>query len=148
MNAAYQISRQRVFTHIFRARIGLHIQTIVRSKTAYDGVEITPFEFVGCCESLGGCKFGHSLCALRDGVLRQLSRKDEPDSGLDLARSHSGLLVVAGQLSSLCGNLLENVGDEGVQKGDSTRRDSSVRVHLQHCNWRLEGLLNVTCVRY
>ena len=98
--------------------------------------------------SLGRCELSHSLGALRHSVLGQLSGEDEPDSGLDLARGHSGLLVVAGQLSSLCGNLLENVGDEGVQNGDSTRRDSSVRVHLQHCNWRLEGLLNVTCVRY
>ena len=65
-------------------------------------------------------------------MLGQLARQDEAHSGLDLAGSHSGLLVVAGQLRRLSGNLLEDVSDEGVQDGDGTGGDTSVRVHLSH----------------
>jgi hypothetical protein len=64
-------------------------------------------------------------------MLGQLSRKDEPDSSLDLARGHGGLLVVTGQLCGLRGDLLEDVRDEGVEDGDSTAGDTSVRVDLQ-----------------
>ena len=64
-------------------------------------------------------------------MLGQLSREDEPHSCLDLAGSHCGLLVVASQLCGLGGNLLEDVRDEGVQDGDGTAGNSSVRVHLQ-----------------
>ena len=64
-------------------------------------------------------------------MLRQLSWKDESDSSLDLTRGHSGLLVVAGQLRGLSGNLLEDVGDEGVEDGDGTAGDTSIGVNLQ-----------------
>ena len=64
-------------------------------------------------------------------VLGKLSRQDEPDSSLDLTGGHGGLLVVAGQLGCLSGNLLEDVVDEGVQDRHGLGADSSVRVHLQ-----------------
>ena len=99
------------------------------------GVEITPVCFVALQRSdagtLGGGELGHSLGALRHGVLGQLAGQDEAHSSLDFARGHSGLLVVARQLGSLGGNLLENVGDERVEDGDGPRGDSSVRVDLQ-----------------
>jgi len=64
-------------------------------------------------------------------MLGQLSGEDKPHSSLDLARGHCGLLVVASQLSGLGGDLLKDVCDEGVQDGDGTTGNSSVRVHLQ-----------------
>jgi len=64
-------------------------------------------------------------------VLGQLSWEDEADGSLDLAGGHSGLLVVASQLGCLCGNLLEDVVDEGVQDGHGLGADSRVWVHLQ-----------------
>ena len=95
------------------------------------------------CNCLCRGELGDSLGALRHSVLGQLSGKDEPHSCLDLARGHSGLLVVAGQLSGLSGDLLEDVRDEGVQDGDGTAGNSSVRVHLQQdsnaCQPRAEG---------
>ena len=64
-------------------------------------------------------------------MLGQLAGQDETHSGLNLARGHCGLLVVAGQLGGLSGNLLEDVSDEGVQDGDGPGGDTSVRVDLQ-----------------
>ena len=88
---------------------------------------------------LGGCELGHSLGALRHSVLGQLSGEDEPDGSLDLARGHGGLLVVAGQLCCLGGNLLKDVSDEGIQDGDGTAGNSSVRVDLQGRHSSLTG---------
>ena len=65
-------------------------------------------------------ELGDSLGALRHSVLGQLSWEDEPDSSLNLARCHGGLLVVAGQLCGLRGDLLEDVRDERVEDGDGT----------------------------
>ncbi len=98
------------------------------------GVKITPVCFCAAvwrAGSLGGGELGHSLGALRHGVLGQLAGQDEAHSGLDLARGHCGLLVVAGQLGGLSGNLLKDVRDEGVQDGDGPGGDTSVRVDLQ-----------------
>ena len=64
-------------------------------------------------------------------MLSQLSRKDEPNSSLDLARSHRWLLVVAGQLSGLRGDFVKDVIDEAVEDGHSLRADASVRVNLR-----------------
>ena len=49
---------------------------------------------------------GDGLGALADGVLGQLSRQDEADRSLDLARAQSALLVVAAQTTSLASNAL------------------------------------------
>ena len=64
-------------------------------------------------------------------MLGQLPREDEPDCSLDLAGGHCGLLVVACQLGCLCGNLLKDVIDEGVQDGHCLGADTCVRVHLK-----------------
>lgn len=42
-------------------------------------------------------------------MLGELTREDEADSGLDFARSHGGLLVVAGQVLGLDGNLVKDI---------------------------------------
>ena len=63
-------------------------------------------------------------------MLGQLAGQDEAHSGLDLARGHSGLFVVARQLGGLSGNLLKDVGDEGVEDGDSPGGDTCVGVDL------------------
>ena len=80
--------------------------------------------------SLGGGELGHSLGALRHGVIGQLPREDEAHRRLDLAGGHGGLLVVASQLGGLGGDLLENVVDEGVQDGHGLGADARVGVHL------------------
>ena len=85
----------------------------------------------GRSECLARGELGDSLGAFRHSVLGQLSWKDEPDSSLDLAGSHCGLLVVSGQLGSLRGNLVEDVIDEGVQNGHSLGADACVWVHLR-----------------
>ncbi len=69
-------------------------------------------------------------------MLGQLAGQDEAHSGLDLARGHCGLLVVAGQLGGLSGNLLKDVRDEGVQDGDGPGGDTSVGVHLQDSRYK------------
>ena len=61
---------------------------------------------------LGG-ELGHGLGALGDGV-GELTGEDEAHGGLDLPGGDGGLLVVAGELGSLGGDLLEDVVDEGV----------------------------------
>ena len=44
---------------------------------------------------LGAGVLGDSLGALRDGVLGELTRKDQPDSRLNLAGSDAVILLVA-----------------------------------------------------
>ena len=80
---------------------------------------------------LGGGELGDSLGALRDGMLGQLPGQDEAHCSLDLARGHGGLLVVAGQLGGLSGDLLKDIVDEGVQDGHGFGANTCVRVHLQ-----------------
>ncbi|KAJ1280653.1 hypothetical protein BS78_04G249400, partial [Paspalum vaginatum] len=78
-------------------------------------------------------ELGDGLGALGDGVLGELAGEDEAHGGLDLAGGDGGLLVVAGELGGLRGELLEDVVDEGVHDGHGLGRDADVRVHLlQH----------------
>ena len=85
-----------------------------------------PFDLSG-----GGGELGHGLGALRHGVLGQLAGQDEAHGGLDLARRHRRLLVVARQAGGLGGDLLEDVVDERVHDGHGLRRDARVGVHLK-----------------
>ena len=63
-------------------------------------------------------------------MLGEFSGKHEADSGLDLARAESRLLVVSGELSGLGGNALKDIVDEGVHHGHALLRDTSVGVDL------------------
>jgi hypothetical protein len=74
-------------------------------------------------------------------VLGELAGEDEAHRGLDLPGGDGGLLVVAGELGCLGGELLEDVVDEGVHDGHGLGRDANVRVHL------LEHLEDVDLVR-
>ena len=67
-------------------------------------------------------------------MLGKLTREDEADGGLNLARRDGGLLVVGGKLGGLGGDALENVVDKGVQDRHGTVGDTGVRVNLlQDC---------------
>ena len=57
--------------------------------------------------SMGVGVLGHGLGSLRHGVLGELPRQDEPDSGLDVPGGDGDPLVVPGQLASLRSQLLE-----------------------------------------
>uniref|UniRef100_A0A453T208 Uncharacterized protein n=1 Tax=Aegilops tauschii subsp. strangulata TaxID=200361 RepID=A0A453T208_AEGTS len=82
---------------------------------------------------LSGGELGDGLGALGDGVLGELAGEDEADGGLDLPGGDGGLLVVAGELGGLAGELLEDVVDEGVHDGHGLGGDADVGVHLlQH----------------
>ena len=82
---------------------------------------------------LGAGVLGHSLGALRHGVLGQLSGEEETDSGLDLPGSDGGATVVVGKTASLSSNTLEDVVHEGVHDGHGLAGHSGVGVHLlQH----------------
>ena len=86
---------------------------------------------------LSGGELGDGLGSLRDGVLGKLTRKEEADSSLDLAGGEGRLLVVAGELGGLQSDLVEDVVDEGVEDGDTSLGDTSLRVDL------LEDLVDV-----
>ena len=63
-------------------------------------------------------------------MLGELAGEDEADGGLDLAGGDGGLLVVAGELGGLGGELLEDVVDEGVHDGHGLGGDADVGVDL------------------
>ena len=88
-----------------------------------------------------GGVLGDSLGALGDGVLGELTREDQADGRLDLARREGALLVVADELASLNGNALEGVVDERVHDRHGLGGDARVGVHL------LEHLVDVRGVR-
>ena len=89
---------------------------------------------------LSAGELGHGLGALGHGVLGELTREHEAHSGLDLAGGDGGLLVVAGQLGGLAGDLLEQVINERVHDRHSLGGDTGVGVHL------LEHLVDVDLV--
>jgi len=89
----------------------------------------------------GGSELGHSLGALRHGVLGKLAREHEAHRGLDLAGRKGRLLRVSRQLAGLASKALEDVVDERVHDRHALLRDASVRVHL------LEHLVDVRGVR-
>ena len=73
-------------------------------------------------------------------MLGELTGEDEAHGGLDLPGGDGGLLVVAGELGSLGGDLLEDVVDEGVHDGHGLGGDAGVGVDL------LENLVDVDLV--
>jgi hypothetical protein len=97
------------------------------------------FLVINC--SLRCRELGDGLGAFRDGVLGQLSGKEEANSGLDLSGSQGVLLVVANKLAGLGGDLVEQVVDEGVHHGHAAGGDAGVGVDL------LQHLVDVGGVR-
>merc|ERR1712088_134788 len=82
---------------------------------------------------LGAGVLGDSLGALRDGVLGELTREEEPDSGLDLAGGDGGPLVVVSQTAGLGSDSLKEIVDERVHDAHGLGGDTSVGVNLlQH----------------
>ena len=94
------------------------------------------FKKTDCCTELvencllGAGVLGDSLGALRDGVLGELTREEEPDSGLDLARGDGGPLVVVSQTASLSSDSLKEIVDERVHDAHGLGGDTSVGVNL------------------
>jgi len=79
---------------------------------------------------LGAGVLRDGLGALRDCVLGELTREQESNRGLDLARSDGRPLVVVGQPGSLGRDPLEEVVDETVHDAHGLGADAGVRVDL------------------
>lgn len=84
---------------------------------------------------------GDSLGTLRDGVLGELSGKDQTDSSLDLSGGDGVTTVDAGKTTRLVGNALKDIVDEGVHDDHGALGDTSVGVDLT------EDLVDVALVR-
>ena len=66
-------------------------------------------------------------------MLGELTREEESDSGLDLARGDGGPLVVVSESAGLSSDPLEQIVDERVHDAHGLGGDASVRVDLlQH----------------
>ena len=70
-------------------------------------------------------------------MLRELTRKEESDSSLDLTGGDGGPLVVLSKTTGLCSNPSEDIISEGVEDAHGLGGDSSVGVDL------LEDLVDV-----
>ena len=79
---------------------------------------------------LGTGVLGDGLGSLRDGVLGQLSGKDQTDGGLDFPAGDGGTLVVVGKTGSFTGDSLKDVVDKGVHDAHGLAGDTSVGVDL------------------
>ncbi|KAF5955964.1 hypothetical protein HYC85_008820 [Camellia sinensis] len=78
-------------------------------------------------------KLRDRLSALRHSVLSQFTRKNKPDSCLDLPRSNGRLLVIPSEPRGFLSELLEDVVDEAVHDPHGLARDPDVRMNLfQH----------------
>ena len=86
---------------------------------------------------LGAGVLGDGLGSLRDGVLGQLSGKEEPDRGLDFPGGDGGPLVVVGQTGSLSGDHGEDIVDKRVHDAHGLGGDTGVGVDL------LEDLVDI-----
>ena len=83
---------------------------------------------------------GNSLGTFRDGMLSQLSRKDQSDCSLDLSAGDSWSLVVMSQSWSLSCNSFKYIINKAVHDAHSLARYTSVRVHL------LENFVDVDAI--
>jgi len=89
--------------------------------------------------SVGGAVLGDSLGALGDGVLGELTGKEESDSSLDLSGGESVLSVVSHKSGGLVGDLLEDVVDEGVHDGHGSLGDTGLGVNLLEDSVDVDG---------
>ena len=82
---------------------------------------------------LGAGVLGHSLGALRHGVLGQLTGEQQADGGLDLPGGDGGALVVVSKARGLTSDALKDVVDKGVHDSHRLGGDAGVGVDLlQH----------------
>ena len=72
----------------------------------------------------------------------KFTRKKKADSSLDLSGRKGGLLVVSGELGGFKGDSVKDIIDEGVEDGDTSLGDTSLRVDL------LEDLVDVRRVAF
>jgi len=79
--------------------------------------------------TLRGGELGHRLGALGHGVLGELAGQDEAHGGLDLARGDRRLLVVAGQVGGLGGDLKGRWRGEQVSREGGGRHSNVPRAH-------------------
>ena len=79
---------------------------------------------------LGARVLGHGLGALGDGVLGELTGKEETNGRLDLTGGDGGPLVVVGETTGLRGDALEDVVDERIHDAHGFRADPSVGMNL------------------
>ena len=79
---------------------------------------------------LGAGELGDSLGALRDGMLGELTREDEPDGSLDFPGRQCTLTTVADEATSFTGNTVKGVSDEVSKDSHSSLADTSLRVDL------------------
>lgn len=93
-----------------------------------------------CCLLVALSVLGHSLGALRDGVLGELTWQQQAHGSLDLSAGDRVLVVVAGQAGGLECKALENVVHERVHDRHCALGDTSVGVDL------LEHLVDVAGV--
>ena len=91
---------------------------------------------------LGAGVLGDGLGAFTDGVLGELTGKQESDGGLDLSAGDGRPLVVVGQAACFSGDTLEDVVDEGVHDAHGLAGDTSVGMYL------LQHLVDVDAVRF
>ena len=79
---------------------------------------------------VGGLVLGNSLGSLRDGVLDELTRKDELDCGLDLTGGDGGLLVAVSKTAGLGSDPLKQILGHGVEDARGLGMETSVGVDL------------------
>ena len=73
-----------------------------------------------------GVEFGDSLGTFQDGVVTEVRGQQELDGGLDVLRAQGLLLLVSDQLGGLQSDLLEHVGDKGVNYVHTLLADTNV----------------------
>ena len=89
---------------------------------------------------LGARVLGHRFGALADGMLGEFTRKEKPDSRLDLPGRNCRSFVVMSKTRGFCGDALKDVIDKAVHYTHRLAGDAGVRVDL------LQHLVNVDSV--
>ena len=79
---------------------------------------------------LSAGELGDSLGTLRDGVLGELTRKDEPDSSLDFPGGKRTLVAIADKIATFTSNAVEGIVNQVVQDSHRLLADTSLGVHL------------------
>ena len=90
---------------------------------------------------LGLRELGHGLGCFGHGVLGELTRKDQTNSGLDVLAAHGLSLGVADEATGFGGDLLEGVHAKGVKDSHALLGEAHLGVDL------LQDLVDVGLVR-